>query len=377
MAHIFKHPDKSVKGIVVLTHKEFAFLNDGYRFSRRSLSKPISAINKKIAWLANKRKVATAINKIKKNYFIGVHWGFFSEGIETPSWVSFHMASDGTCSFKGRPFVIPMSSANFTPEVMREKGGGKYWDLICVAKNDNKKKLDVLVRQIRKIYDAGYPYKVLFVIASNLEESAASYYTDIFDDYFSMFSERERDLFTIIKTHPDTGFQGFSYSFLSHLYNQSKVFTIFSQKEGECRVIKEAQLCGLPVVVKSDMQGGGRDYLNDKNALFFDSYDTAFETLIDAVEGFDRFEVNSSEIRKEIGEQESIERLEVWFKELFEMHGQSFDGGLVNTDNLNRRLPAHYFDSSVGWAASPDFRFKTTDIVDYKMLYNFCDHLYL
>lgn len=377
MAHIFKHPEGLNKGIVVLTHKELAFLVDRNRLSKRDFLSPITAIKKQFSNIYKKGEIGEIIEKIREKYFIGVHWGGYTGAVETPTWVDFNMSARGNGSFSGDSLYIPLCSANFTPDVMFDARQEKYWDLICVAKSHKVKKIPVLMDQIKRIYKRGYSYRVLIVIASNRDETGDKFDVDLFDKYYADFTAEERELFTIIKTDPDMGFQGFSYSFLSHLYNQSKVFTIFSQKEGECRVIKEAQLCGLPVVVKSDMQGGGRDYLNNKNALFFDSYDTAFETLIDAVEGFDEFEINCSEIKKEIGEQESIEQLKSWFKELFQLHGQSFDGYLLNTDNLNRRLPSHYFDPSVGWAASPDFRFKTTDIVNYKMLCSFSDHLYL
>lgn len=371
MAHIFKHPTPDGKGIVTFTHKELQFLISRMGLPKLNAAKSMPAAKKLYKKLSRSRTVIRQIEDIRNSYYIGVHWGFYFENIRTPYWVDFHLASPGTCRFIDEQFVIPLSSASFTPVVMKDKGLQKYWDIICVAKNDHKKKYPELMREIRKIFDKGYEYNVLFVIASNKNESEKGYYSRILDDYFAMFSAQERERFTIIKTDPNLGFQGFSYTFLSHLYNQSKVFTIFSQKEGVCKVIKEAQLCGLPVVVKNDMQGGGRDYLNDQNSLTFESYDMAHETLIEAVENYTDFRVDDEEIEATIGERSSLKNLNLYFSELYKRHNQTFDGELINTDNLNRRLPAHYFDESITWANAPEFRFKTTDIVTDEMLSNF------
>lgn len=365
MAHIFKYPENGNKGIVVFTHKEFRLFQT--RPVKRDVLHPIKLIKKTIDYQKYQKKLAL----IKEKYFIGLHWGHFARNIVSPPWVDFHFSAPGTVTFEGAPFLIPLSSANFTPEVMRSMGKEKYFDIICVAKSHNVKNYQSLMRSVRCIFDQGFEYKVVFVVASNKNEPSGSFYADIFNDYFDMFSAEERERFTIIKTHPDTGFQGFSYTFLSYLYNQSKVFTIFSQQEGECRVIKEAQMCGLPVVVKSDMRGGGRDYINAENSVTFDDYDNAHEALIKAVEELNEFNIDVEEIRKDLGETESIKKTKEYFSELYKKHGQSFDGKLVNLDNLNRRLPAHYFDTSIEWASDPEYRFKTTDIVGFKMFLKF------
>ncbi|MDA8932501.1 glycosyltransferase, partial [Flavobacteriaceae bacterium] len=329
MAHIFKHPENGNKGIIIFTHKELKLFI--FKINRRTVKSPLINL---FIYFNFKNK----IKKIKKKYLVGVHWGSFSKNQMTPSWVDFHMTAPGTASFRDNPKIIPYNSANFTPIVMRkELNAEKYWDIICVAHNANKKKYPELLRSIRKLYDMDSDVKVLFVIASLKTEPNKNYYNNIFKDYFNLFSAKEREFFTIIKTHPETGFQGFSYTFLSYLYNRSKIFTIFSQMEGECRVVKEAQLCGLPVVVKSDVQGGIRDYLNADNSLFFDEYESAHLTLKKAVDNFEAFNVDPDFWAKELREDYSLENLKKHFKELYKSKGLVFDGKLINTDNLNRR----------------------------------------
>ena len=371
MAHIFKHPNKSNKGIIIFTHKELQIFN--LKVNRRLIKNPFRILT---TYFFFKRKIL----RIRKNYFIGIHWGFYTKNQITPNWVDFHMTAKGTASFKDSPYIIPLNSANFTPSIMRkELGDKKYWDIICVAKNDTKKNYPELLKSIRKLYDIEQNFKIIFVIASNKNEIGnKNYYNQIFNDYNKLFSPKERELFTIIKTDPETGFQGFSYTFLSYLYNRSKVFTIFSQMEGECRVVKEAQLCGLPVVVKSDVQGGIRDYLNESNSLFFNNYEEAHITLKEAIDKYDKFKIDTEYWAKELREDYSLDSLKKYLMEFYASKGLKFDEELINTDNLNRRLPAHFYDPiSVPWASNSKFRFMTTDITNVFMLRSFLKELKL
>ena len=369
MAHIFKHPNKSNKGIIIFTHKELQILN--LKVNRRLIKNPIRILT---TYFFFKWK----ISRIRKKYFIGIHYGWFHKNQITPNWVEFNLSAPGTATFKDNKTIIPFNSGNFTPIIMRkELNLEKYWDIICVANNSFTKKYPELLKSMRKLFDIDNKVKILFVIASGKDESdSKKYYNNIFEDYNQMFSPQEREQFTIIKTHPDTGFQGFSYTFLSYLYNRSKVFTIFSQMEGECRVVKEAQLCGLPVVIKSDVQGGMRDYLNESNSLFFDNYEEAHITLKKAIDNYDKFKIDTEYWAKELREDYSIDSLKKYLIEFYASKGLEFDEELINTDNLNRRLPAHFYEPiSVPWASDSKFRFITTDITNVFMLRSFFKEL--
>ena len=372
MAHIFKYPENGCKGIIVLTHKEFRNLECPERIKNREMLNFFSLFNK----LKERKKIKdvfkSSLSNVRDKYFIGVHWGFFYDNVKTPDWVDFHLCAKGTAKFLGSPYIIPLNSANFTPKIMEEgKQEDKYWDIICVARNSKNKNYEILMKEIRKLYDKGYFYKILFLIATNGNESKKKYYVDIFKDYNNLFDSKEKEIFTIIKTHPDTGFQGLSYTVLSWFYKKSKVFTLFSQKEGQSKVIKEAQLCGLPVVVKSDLIGGGRDYLDKSNSVLFDNFENAHMALISAVENHRDFSINTNALLNEIGETKSIERLKEYFKDLYSKNGMDFDGELINLDNLNVRLPAHYFSSDISWASDEKYKFTTTDIMNSTMLKKF------
>lgn len=366
MATILKKPSKDSKGIVVFTHKELNYFR-----GRPSKPKGLNWFSPKFYFDQGLKVLLSPfyqskLEKLQKNYVVGIHWGWFARDVKTPSWVNFHLAGKETATFVDNPFIIPLGSSSFTPVCMQPNGADKYWDIICVAKSTKVKMYDELLKSIRRVYDQGHNYKVLFVVASNMHEPKSDYYSDLLDDYNQMFSAKERENFTIIKTDPQTGFQGFSYTFISHLYNQSKVFTLFTQREGVAKVIKEAQLCGLPVVVKSDLEGGGRDYLNEKNSHTFDTYENSHEALIYAVENYKSFEIDSEGLAKELRADYSLDKLKGHLKDYFQQNDLKFEDNLINTDNLNRRFPAHYYDETVFWSRDKKYRFSTTDIVSYK-----------
>lgn len=84
MAHIFKHPNKSNKGIIIFTHKELQLFN--LKVNLRLIQNPFRIVT---TYSTFKRK----ISKIREKYFIVFHWGFYSENQTSPEWVDFHLSA--------------------------------------------------------------------------------------------------------------------------------------------------------------------------------------------------------------------------------------------------------------------------------------------
>ena len=51
---------------------------------------------------------------------------------------------------------------------------------------------------------------------------------------------------------------------------------------------------------------------------------------------------DEEEMKSAYREDKGLEKLEHYFTELYNKHGQQFDGELTNTDDLVSRLPSHY-----------------------------------
>jgi hypothetical protein len=118
------------------------------------------------------------------------------------------------------------------------------------------------------------------------------------------------------------------------------VFTLWSDIEGESRVIKEALMCGLPVLVKAHLRGGGLDFLNADNSRQFSSTADGAERMLEMLEHPERFHVDAASVADQIGETANIPRFVAAVRALFDAAGVPFDGEL-DTEDLSRKLPSH------------------------------------
>ena len=322
MAHIFKNATPWQNGIVVLSHIEARIASDQH---------------------------LDIINNIKnKGYFIGVHYGGFSHGATYPDFADFFMGKPSVTDIAQRypeSFDIPVVSSNFTSTVFKKDPEvKKYWDIINVSRSGNVKRLDVFFREIKKIYESGKKYKILLVCAKRNEEKLwpQDHFMNIEDVYYDLFTDEERQLFTLMRLDESLEFKGLSKKQLSFFYQCSKVSTLFSMCEGSPGVIAESLLSEVPVVVSSGQIGSGRDFLNESNSVQWNNDNFAHAALIDAVENYDRFTFDMDVINYNYREDMGLERVKEYFTKLYDNHGQKFDQQLINTDDLVSRLPSHY-----------------------------------
>lgn len=372
MAHIFKHPDGSSKGIVVFTHKEMGYFYrdhaffQPYRSRKERLKKLVLPENNKEA-----KEDRQILKRIHNRYFIGTHFGWGMERFPKLEHIDFTLSSPTGVTFEegSTHRQIPLNSSNFTPAhfyLPEPKKHLKMWDILMVSRDTRFKNLDKFLHSIRKLFDSGNVCDVLLVVPSNkrFDTDETKVYTALLEDYQRMFSADERDRFSIIKMHPDLPHPGVSPHQIRRFFHLSKVFTLFSKKEGGSKVISEALLSGLPVVVKSDLEGGGRDSLNEKNSVFFDDFNSAHLALAKALDQWEELNADPSAMLYELHEEHVLKRLEKEFEQLFDAHGQTYTGNLINTNRLGKRLPAHWHDG-LPWA---DLRFASPDIGSQEQL---------
>ena len=364
MAHLFKLPKDGNKGILVFTHKEMKFFfRPNKPFSKkRPLTYLPFAINSVYTKYQKTPRFIKEFEALREKYFIGVHFGWHHTEFPELKYADFFMAGKGTVDFTPPEHIleIPMNSRNFISHRFADMNyDQKFWDIICVARAARFKNLDLLLKSIKELNKTeGKFHKVLLIIPPNSSEDPTKFYTTIIEDYYNWFSEEERNQITIMKLSKDLSLLGMPQNSLIHFYNASKVFTLFSEKEGESRVIAEALLCGLPVVVKSDLEGGGRDFLNSDNAVYFDTFETAHLAFKTALDKHEVLQKGTTSLKKDLRDDYTIPVLKDYFKKLYTSHEMKFDGELLNLDYLDRRLPGH--THSVPWSIN---RFNTADIV--------------
>lgn len=366
MAHVFKHPEDGRKGILVFSHKEARYFEDPspLRIYRQKIRRRLFGEGRGFGDGADRRSPIVAdLVTLRERYFIGIHYGWHFENPLGVGWTDFALASPATLT-NTVPSIrrIPVTSNHFTPAVYygKTRPEEKYWDVINVSRQATFKKIDTFMYEVRKIYDLGYAYKILLVSPTAKGRDPKNTFTEMCDLYYSLFSADERELFTLLKLDPELHWLGLSQTQLAHFYKSSKVLTLFSQKEGVAKVVNEALASGLVVVTKDDLAGGGADFLSEANTVTFPDYEHAHRAIIDAVESYpERWPDLAAPVG--ISQSEGLEKIKSHFAALYTGHGQSFDGGLINTDHLNRRMNAHFTD--VPWSLG---RFSTADIVTRK-----------
>ncbi len=376
MAHLFKQPANGNKGIIVFTHKEMKYF---FRPSKPlSRKRPTTYVPYALDYFYSKNKkypyFKKAFEELREQYFIGVHFGWYHTEFPELQYADFLMASDGTIDFQPPQhcYHIPLNSRNFISERFKDMSyNHKFWDIICVARAARFKNLDLLLQSIKKLNQhTGKHHKVLLIIPPNKSEDPNKFYTTIINDYYNWFEEEERNNITIMKLSKDLSFLGMPQNSLIHFYNSSKIFTLFSEQEGESRVIAEALLCGCPVVVKSDLEGGGRDFLNENNSVYFDSFDNAHLAFEKALDNYDTLRQSTTSLKTILRDDYTIPTIKKYFSEIYEQHNMTFDGQLLNLDYLDRRLPAH--THSVPWNKD---RFGSADILSISQFEIFRDYL--
>ena len=356
MAHIFKHPENGNKGIIVLTHKE---------------------VNNILPLLLKKQ--------IQEKYFIGVHYGSCQGSVSLNPNISFILGSNKQATFIGhQPKKINLLSRNFTPKTFylddKEK---KHWDVITVSRAIKIKNLKLFLRSIKSIYDSGNIIKVLLVIPTveleNTPEQAPRYDRDIVDFAKQIFSYDELKNITILRLSQDLGMMGIPGETISLLMRKSKVFSLLSPSEGGSKVVSESICSGLINVLWKGITGGASEYLTKNNSVLVNSLtvDSVSRGIINAIKKSSNIYLNKdfleeyTEIIKYLREDYTVDKIKKEFCNLYNENGQNFDGNLINTDELNFRLPGHFHQ--VQWSVGGNG--QTADIISQKQLDIFLSHL--
>jgi glycosyltransferase involved in cell wall biosynthesis len=333
MAIVLKAPLGPSKGVVVFTHKERRFID---------LDAPI---------------LGGELRRLRERYFVLMHWGWSSQDVPRLPAVDAHVCRESTVTFR-EPGVrrIPLNSAMFTPAYFRPQALHKHWDVISVTRALKAKRTGELLACLRILLDKRPDTTAMIVCGGSANLADPNMENDLYEQYTAMFSEAERDRVTLLLTRSAVPFP-LPRRDIAFFYNSSRVFTLFSDVEGESRVIKEALICGLPVLVKRHLAGGGRDFLTDTNSRLFSTAQEGAERLLEMLEQPERFQIDAAAIADEIGEVANVPRFIAAIRALFDEAGVPFEGKLDTTD-LSRKLPSHvsYLPVELRLPTSDDLR---------------------
>lgn len=355
-----KFPKNGCKGILLFTHKEIKFYNAALkqiRFERvNEITNTFFKPNKLKSYYEKK------FADLKEHYFLGQHFGWYHRDYVGIDEIDFYLATESTVGFKypEEPFRIPLSSSSFIHRAFERKDYNlKIWDILTVTHNGKHKRMRDFVLAVRKAYDEGKKYKVLLLNKKNINEPGKGFDNEVLDLYYELFDDVERQSFVLMRLSGDMSVMGMPSETVAQLMNLSKVFALFSEQEGEPRAVAEALICGMPVVTWRHIRAGGSiDHLNEKNSVRFETYEESAQALIQAVDNFDSFVVDSEGLAKRLREDYTIEIFKEYMVKLYQGNGQVFDGVIENGELLANAVNAHL--TNVPWNSG---RFITADAV--------------
>jgi glycosyltransferase involved in cell wall biosynthesis len=315
MAFILKRPVGQSKGVAMFTHKERALLH---------LSAPL---------------IGPALRRLRERYVVGMHWGFYAVDVPVMSAVDFHLAKPSTVQFRSPSEVraLPFNSSMFTPEYFRQEPRAKHWDILSVTRSAKFKNTDQLLDALRIVYDERPETHTLVICTASPVPDPVREDLGIWQKYEASFDELERERFKLVMT--SGALFPFSRRDVAFFYQSSRVFTLFTETEGVAKVVNEALLCGLPVVIQSAFKGGGADYLTPQNSRRFSSVAEGADALLQLLQG-EPVRFDTQALAAEVSETHSIGRFERALAELFRELGLPYEGEL-DTADLSRKLPAH------------------------------------
>ena len=241
----------------------------------------------------------------------------------------------------------------------------------------------MFLKSVRNIYDSGKKIKVLLVIPTveleNTPEQAPRYDRDIVNFAKQLFTYDELKNITILRLSQELGLMGIPNETISLLMRKSKVYSLLSPSEGGNKTVTEALCSGLLCVLWKGITGGAADPLTKNNSILVDNLTVkdVSRGLVEAIEksstlySDEEYNKEYNNIIKHLREDYTIDKLKKEFYDMYEEKGQFFDGNLINTDQLNFRLPGHFHQ--VEWFANGSG--QTSDIINQKQLDIFLSHL--
>ncbi len=348
MATILKENLEGSKGIISFTHKE-----------KKKIDNPIAHLLLK-----------KYFNKIKKNYFLSMHWGWYHQNHNDIPYIDFHLASKTLLSFKSKNnTILNFCNRNFIDKIFRKKKIEKIYDLISITRPVKFKNIDKIFKAIKKIYNQKKFLKVLiiFPIYSINDFKKKNFYSEIFNDYKKIFNDYERNYITLMPLYSETIFP-LSKEEICNFLNLSKIFILPVEKEGASRVIHEALLCGVPVITCKNLKGGGLDYLNENNSTLIDDLDKIDEVILNTHGNLKNFKIDELSTRKNLSEEYQVD---IFKKELKNFYIENNEKWIDNCNfkNLDRKLDSHELTLNKKWIG------KTNDLNSILSLYYFLNFL--
>jgi hypothetical protein len=242
---------------------------------------------------------------------------------------------------------IPLNCVNFLPDEMPLERGPRPWDLCVITRAAAIKRPVQTLHVVRALLDLDSTVTANIIAPDHRrfgsgksmrkQDLAAEFYkaTDL-------FAARELPNISFLVSSVDAfGRFPLGARLLEEIVARSQFVFLYSHSEGTPRALGEALVLGTPCIVSKNLRTGIREWLTPQNTLFVDDDPAAAAAQIhDALENYDRFEVDVAAARRAFGASTNVPLLKERLTAVLEAAGKPVDGEWYLRD-LHLRLACH------------------------------------
>jgi len=306
-----------------------------------------------------------AIECLKNKWLIGLHHNWHDLKFRYDPLYDFSMAGDSDLKESSNILfpLLQMDACNFVPDIFKPSKGEKFWDILYVARAVYFKRIPEFFEIIRKLYSAGHKIRVLFIcpVPPFDELQVKTVFYDIREVYDNLFSEDEKNLFTLLTIDYRYPFP-FDLDTLAFYYRSSKVFVHSADDERRCRVAAYAWASGLPVI-GMECVGSLLNASERRNPYFYEAkcYEDFSNQILTALASIQKNDWDQSLISQSFSESSTPDILDEKLKKIAYKKGYDYELGNMARSNLSLRLGRHH----EGLKNPNSFKITLTDFISF------------
>ncbi len=258
---------------------------------------------------------------------------------------------------------VNLVSANFVPDLFQfSDPASRFWDITTIGTISSVKRWPEALTALKAAFRRRPSLRVL-AIATSADPSRHEWLAQ------QASALRAYPGFSLVPAWEQPGEKGLSSDLIARALKRTKVFTLFSRREGASKVISEAAIAGCRIVVNEKLIRQSLTFPNAGHVQPFSTTRSAVNVLLSAVDAAPGYSPNVEVLAAWYGERASLRNLE---HRLSQILLQPVEIDVPR--NLRLRLPCHTRDG-VHWSTQADESSTTSDMATADHFASFLSYL--